>query len=64
MYLINKDETEHTGQVEDYFTLISLTQYFSSYCQHLFWFISFFISTHIVVELKCCLILCALHNIN
>lgn len=25
MYLINKDETEHTGQVEDYFTLISLT---------------------------------------
>lgn len=26
MYLINKDETEHTGQVEDYFTLISLTQ--------------------------------------
>lgn len=25
MYLINKDETEHTGQVEDYFALISLT---------------------------------------
>lgn len=63
MYLINKDETEHTGQVEDYFTLISLTH--SIFLLLLSTpIIRFFISTHIVVELKCCLILCGLHNIN